>query len=354
MLAPCVSAPASSLAITNPLEVADWDKRLSSHPESTFFHGAAWARVLADTYGFQPVYLADSTETRLNVLLPMMEVKSLLKGTRGVSLPFTDACPALLANDASFQNLFHEALETGKRRGWRSLEFRGGECDSWAQAPSVEFYGHELDLSPGLKKLEAGLKSPVRRAIRKAERAGVHVETSTAPDAMRNFYRLHCRTRRQHGLPPQPFQFFQNIQRHILATDAGFIQTAFYKKIPVAAAVFFHFAGRAIYKFGASEKAFLPLRANNLVMWSAIVHCAERGMKSLDFGRTALRDQGLRRFKLGWGTRERKWRYFKYDLRQEAFAPQRDRASGWHNQVFRKMPLFLSRIFGELLYRHVA
>jgi len=38
----------------------------------------------------------------------------------------------------------------------------------------------------------------------------------------------------------------------------------------IASAVYFHFGDKAIYKYGASDRKYQHLRANNLVMWEAI------------------------------------------------------------------------------------
>src|SRR5882672_2675051 len=40
----------------NPLECPAWDSLLAVRPGGSFFHGSAWARVLHETYGHQPVY----------------------------------------------------------------------------------------------------------------------------------------------------------------------------------------------------------------------------------------------------------------------------------------------------------
>ena len=37
-----------------------------------------------------------------------------------------------------------------------------------------------------------------------------------------------------------------------------------------------------------------------------------------------------------------------------SYVTARDEASGWHNRVFRALPLSLSRLAGVLLYRHIA
>lgn len=171
---------------------------------------------------------------------------------------------------------------------------------------------------------------------------------------VRVFYALLCQTRRRHGLPAQPFRFFAHIHRHILAPNHGQIVIARQGSRAVAAAVFFHFGGQAIYKFGASDERLQHLRANNRVMWDAIKWHAGQGFTSLDFGRTSLDNAGLRKFKLGWGAVERRIDYVRHDLRTGSFATVPDAAAGWHNHIFRLLPVSLSRLAGSVLYRHVA
>jgi hypothetical protein len=89
-------------------------------------------------------------------------------------------------------------------------------------------------------------------------------------------------------------------------------------------------------------------------MWKAIQWHAHHGFESLDFGRTSLANEGLRKFKLGWGTRERTLDYFRYDLRASAFVTVRDESTGWHNRIFARLPVSLSRLAGALLYKHVG
>lgn len=352
------SPPPSDLArlrVLNPLAVADWDKQLALLPGAGFFHSAAWARVLYDTYGYNPHYLAGLDAVgNLDRLLPLMEVDSWLTGRRGVALPFTDESAPLCRDSASFHQLLQAARQLGGERRWKYLELRGGK--KWLpDAPaSTSFLNHVLELSAPESALFAGLDDSVRRALRKAERSGLTVEFSQSMESMQAFYRLLCLTRRRHGVPPQPFSFFAQIQRHVLATKQGWIVLAHQGKLPVAGAVFFHFGRQAIYKFGASDETRQQLRANNLVMWQAIQHYAKEGFDRLDFGRTSLGNDGLRKFKLGWGTREEPLEYVRFDFRSGNFVTARDKATGWHNRIFQSLPLPLSRLAGSLLYRHIA
>jgi len=180
----------------------------------------------------------------------------------------------------------------------------------------------------------------------------VNFETGMA--ALRTFYALHCGTRQRHGLPPQPWRFFENIQRYMLEMGQGFVATVKLEEQPLAAAVFFWHGRQAFYKFGASDYAWQQLRPNNLMMWSAMQHCAERGLHSLHLGRTSLSNEGLRRFKLGFGSAEEEIHYAKYDFASERFVPDRDRAEGWFNRVFARLPLPMLRLAGTVLYPHLS
>jgi lipid II:glycine glycyltransferase (peptidoglycan interpeptide bridge formation enzyme) len=341
---------------TNPLEASNWDARLNSqnHPARSFFHSSAWANVLTETYGYKPFYFLTSEPGSFHSLLPFMEVSSRLTGKRAVALPFTDNCDPLCTDKAGFKDLFHNAIELGKLRGWKYLEFRGGRNLFAGTQPSLSYYGHGLDLPANENMLFEQLKSATRRAIRKAEKSGVRVEISTDADATGSFYELHCKTRKRHGLPPQPDSFFKNIQKHILAKNHGIVLLARWKRQPVAGGIFFHGGGAAVYKFGASDENFQHLRGNNLVVWEALRYFLRRGVKKLDLGRTSTHNEGLRKFKLAWNAKEKSIGYFRFSIPQEKFVSAHDESSGWHNRVFNALPSFVSRTIGNILYRHWA
>lgn len=339
--------------VLDPLNCADWDERVNRWPTASVFHSSAWLAVLADSYGFKPFAVVAPAEAGGRAaLLPMMECASPLFGRRGVSLPFTDAVPALADTAGAVPALFERALELARARRWRSLELRGGAGFDNAP-PSVTFLGHWLDLNRGADGLWSCLDDSVRRALRKAVRAGVEVCCETSWESVEHFYGLHCQTRRMHGLPPQPLSFFRNIHRHLIARGAGCVFSARHQGQLLAAAVFLHRGRHAVYKFGASDKSRQDLRANNAVMWEAIKRYAAEGFESLDFGRTSCQQAGLRRFKLGWGTRETAIAYWKFDLRRRAFAAGKDRSTGWHTALFRRLPLPVLRWLGARLYPHL-
>ncbi len=306
------------------------------------------------TYGFTPVYLTALCEEKPAAALPLMEVDSWLTGKRGGSLPFTDECAVLSGSEDFVAPLIQEAIRVGRERGWKYLELRGGKKLFGGSAPSLIFYGHKLRLTPATDSLFDRFESSVRRALRKSEKSGLRIEFSQTIQATSDYYTLHCRTRKEHGLPPQPFHFFRRLHEFILAQNLGVIVTARLQDRPVAAAVFFHQGPTAIYKFGASLPAALDVRANNRVMWEAIQWLAHRGVEELSFGRTSIHHEGLRRYKLGWGADEFAIHYYRYDLRANSVTPLNDASAGWHTTLFRALPIPLARCAGTIIYPHIA
>src|SRR5215203_276127 len=57
-----------------------WDAQVLEHPEHTFFHSTAWARVLCRTYDHRPFYLRLCEHEKPLALLPLLEVSSRLTG----------------------------------------------------------------------------------------------------------------------------------------------------------------------------------------------------------------------------------------------------------------------------------
>jgi hypothetical protein len=140
----------------------------------------------------------------------------------------------------------------------------------------------------------------------------------------------------------------------MIAPGKGFVVVIRLATRPIAAAVFLHEGCHALYKFGASELEFQHLRPNNLLMWEAMKHYSENGFTDLHLGRTSLHNEGLRRFKLGFGAAEERIEYTKHELRRDAFLTDVDRASGPLNIVFRRLPPSWLCLAGRLLYRHLS
>ena len=339
--------------VIDPRADSRWDALIQGHPDATVFHTAAWARVLCQTYGHRPNYLRVKRGDQLVALIPLMEVSSPITGRRGVGLPFTDVCCPLLFADIE-ADLFWNAIRAEARmRKWKYIEMRGSGFGKETKGPNNAILVHALDLRGTQSEISDRFAGSVRTAIRKAERNEVTVRVSVDKESALEYYRLHALTRRRHGLPPQSFAFFERIRSELMVKGRGFTVIASRKGRAIAGAVFLHFNGGAVYKFGASDEAGRMYCANNLALWEGIKCLKEMGMASLHFGRSEANHESLLRFKRAWGASEVPIDYVKINPITGSSITRKDLTSGLHTQVFRRLPLSINRFLGKLLYSHL-
>jgi hypothetical protein len=346
------SAADSAPVILNPIDDPAWDELLLSHPGYTFFHGSAWAKVLVDTYHYKPLYFVLCDGGQLVFLLPMMEVRSWFTRPRGVSLPFTDFCEPLGSASIQMDDVLCLVKEHMQKRNWAYVEIRGGTYPGIT--PSVSYYSHTVGLGTDPEAVFSKFSDTTKRNIKKAIRSGAEARIYRSLEARREFYALHCITRKRHGLPPQPFSFFQNIYENIISKGLGFVVLTSYARQNIAGAVYFGLGEKCVYKFGASDLRYQHLRPNNLTMWEAIKWCSENGYRSMCLGRTAVHNQGLRHFKNGWAAQEQIIRYHRYDVRRNTFVTEKPVVASPYRWIFGAMPGSWSRAVGSLLYKHVG
>jgi GNAT acetyltransferase-like protein len=283
-----------------------------------------------------------------------MEVSSHLTGRRGVCLPFIDYCNPLVFDGSDISAILHTLSSLGRRRKWKYFELRCGGNSLHPIAPAVvTLRGHNIDLRSCIEVLFSRFASSVRRAIRKAEKSGLDVQVVSSREAVLKFYWLHILTQKRQGLPPMPLSFFLRIYDTIIEPGLGFVVLVEKEARPVGAAVFFSYGKRAIYKHAASDKRFQHLRPNNLVIWEGIKSLKRRGADTLHLGATSMDGEGLRRFKLSWGSEEEVTRWFRFDMARGAWVNPRRPGSGFHKRIFRTLPLALNRIAGAMIYRHL-
>ena len=282
----------------------------------------------------------------------MMEVASPLTGRRGVCLPFSDFCKPLLFDNSATALVLSSLLDLAKERNWKYFELRSGNKPATSAISSAAYYEHQIDLTADEDRLFARFASSVRRAVRKASQNGVEIEISHGRDAVLAFFALHTRTRRRHGLPPQPLKFFLNIHEELMKKRHAFVVLARHRSRPIAAAVFLRLGQKALYKYGASDERYQEFRANDLVMWEGMKFLVQKGARTLHLGRTSIENKGLRRFKLGWGVIETMLHYFQFDVATNSWLNKRNPRT-LHKKVFSRLPLKLNQLAGAMLYPHL-
>jgi hypothetical protein len=339
--------------IQNPVDLKEWDNDLRALDDSGLFHTSAWAAVLAKAYHYRPAYITHYKGDRLSALLPVMEINSLLTGRRGVSLPFTDNCPAVAESNEHLRKLIEFSTGYALKQKWRYLELRMDTALPFKAAPRRLYKRHILKLDGSADAIQGKFRKSTVRNVKRALRSGIRVDVSNDRKSVREFYRLNCLTRKRHGLPPQPWYFFEALFEEIIKPHKGDVFLATLNNNPIAGSIFLKSRHTAIYKYGASDMKYARHRANNIVMWEAIQKFHRTGYQTIDFGRTEFDNEGLCQFKRGWGTEENTLYYYVFDTKSKTFLPEISSSAPGYD-MFRILPVWLLRVIGHFLYPHVG
>ena len=340
----------------NPITDARWGEFVEKHPAASVFHTPQWIEALCRTYGYEPsVFTISSSDGSLANGIPFCAVSSWLGQPRLVSLPFSDHCALLVQNPEQLSGLLSALRENIDGSKWKSMEIRATESDATDcvdLCKSTAFVLHKLDLRPKLDEIFRNFHHDcVQRKIHRAERERVTQEEGSSEQLMKQFYRLLLKTRRRHGLPPQPFLWFQNliaclgerVKIRIAAKDAR----------PIAGILTLRYKQTLVYKYGCSDERFNPLGGMQMLLWSAIQQAKADQLSELDLGRSDCNNTGLVKFKDRWGASRTGLAYLQYP--HSRLRSVRNAAPGnISRRVITRMPDTLLSATGRLLYKYMG
>lgn len=339
----------------DPLSDPRWPALVATHPRASVFHTRAWLDALRITYGYRPLVLSTCPpHAPLTGGVVFCEVRSWLTGRRLVSLPFSDHCEPLSNDpqevDAVLTHVRHD-VEQGR---YRALELRphstpGDEVRSFQ--PECRAVLHRLDLTaPADQLLRSFHKDCIQRKIRRAEREHLTCEEGTSEQQLKDFYRLMTMTRRRHGLPPQPLQWF----RALIAAFGPSLKIRIARKDTAAVASIVTLSHRQtmVYKYGCSDASASKYGGTQMLFWQAIQEAKASGQNQLDMGRSDLDDPGLSVFKEHWGSVPSPLTYWRYPAHESRVRPawQRELA----NRAIAVSPDRVLQLAGSVLYRHMG
>jgi hypothetical protein len=319
----------------------------------SFFHSWNWAKVLFDEYKYKPLYFACIENGQFKVLIPICEVSSPLTGKRGVSLPFSDYCEVICKDQENFQEAHESILRYGNKSHWKYIEYRGGERYFHGVIPASSHFVHVLELSQNRSRILLSFSRSAKRNIKKAVKSGVEISIEQSLEGITTYYKLHCITRKHHGVPPQPFSFFLKLFEYVISRNKGAVLLSRHEDRYIAGAVIVYFGKKAVFKYAGFDRNYGNVKPNNLLLWTAIEWCKAKGFEALNLGRTEMGNTGLLAFKDRWGTRKEIVNYHRYDLRKNSYVHASEKANCLR-VLFRMMPIPLLNLSGRLLYRHMG
>lgn len=338
----------------DPLADPRWAQLVSSHPSASVFHTVTWLQAIHRTYGYTPVvYTTCRPSEPLSNGIVLCQIRSWLTGRRMVSLPFSDHCDPLLDDTDAMTAVTDQLWRLVQQGKWQFVELRPQMSLSVANGSlTPPFCLHVLDLTPGADDLFRKFhKDCIQRKVRRAEREDLEYRSGNSQDLLEAFYRLLILTRRKHGLPPQPREWFTNLGSCL--GDQLTVRMAFSAGKEIAGIVTLQHGKQMVYKYGASDPAFQQLGGTPLLFWRAISEAKAAGLTSLDLGRSDLDNPGLITFKNRLGAKPSTLVYSRLSRTQTV-----DARDGWPKKVarhlFAVMPDPVLRATGRIMYRHVG
>lgn len=174
---------------------------------------------------------------------------------------------------------------------------------------SVELAG-VLDLTLDEEEILKGMRQRLRRALRKAEKNNIEVETSTDPAKMKEFYAIQLQTAGRHGFVSFSEDFLTKQFTAFAETGNAVLYTARYEGEVLAQNFMIMYGNEASYHYGVSTELGTKLSGAPLLHMQAMRDARERGIKRYNFWGivdeedTSHRFYGVSVFKRGFGVQE--------------------------------------------------
>jgi len=308
-----------------------WDAFVDAMPDATFFHRAAWARVIQAAFGHRTFFAFAERDGAITGVLPLAQVKTLLFGNTLVSSPFC-VYGGVLASDAdSAAALEAHAAALLRNTGASAVELR----DRTAAAAGSDWVGRpdlyvtfrkpiESDHDRNMKAIPRKQRAMVRKGIQFGLTSVCHRDTAV-------LHRTYAESVRNLGTPVFSRRYFDVL----LAAfgDAADVVTVLDDGRPIAAVMNFYFRDEVLPYYGGGTAQARHRAGNDFMYWEVMRRAADRGSRLFDFGRSKV-GTGAHAFKQNWGFMPAPLPY-RYKLAPGAAIPD-------HNPLNPKYRLFIA------------
>lgn len=275
---------------------ATWRGFAREHARSPF-QLPGWIEILVSSYGLtaQVAALVDDWG-EIVAGLPLIRSK-LPWRRRWTALPFTDALDPI-AVDGDRRDELLRLLAASDGLG-PVVVHSGARQPGWANR--LVGTRHEVDLSHGAEHMLANASRGHRRSVARARRAGFW----GGPVRSREEFLGPClgviaRSRNRVGVPTQPRCYWSGLWDLSERGEAGIV-AAWLDGDLVSTAVFLISGSHAVVKHAAADRSVRLQHASHFVFMTGFEDVHRRGVRTVDFGVSDIRNEGLHTFKARWG-----------------------------------------------------
>jgi len=324
----------------SPKDDEERDAFVREHKNGSFFHLAAWERVVETVFGNPRRDLLAWNGDRLVGALPLMNTPGFLGGKNLVSVPYGVYGGPLGVDGNVEQALLAEATGIADREQVGHLELR------YAWNPGSELAGSTLyntfikDLPEKPEDVLAAMPKKARAEARKA-RKNHDLELSTGVWYVEDLYRMFVRNKHGLGSPSLPKRMFETMIREF----NGSVQIHLVRKErdPLAAVMTFAYGDTLIaYYSGTALNADRNYSASNFMYLALQEWAIEQGFRVFDFGRSRV-GSGAFKFKVHQGFEPTPLEYRYHLVRHRGtptFTPSNPKTHALQ-AIWRQLPLWM-------------
>ena len=327
----------------------EWDEFVCGSASWCHFHLYGWRGVMERAMGHDTHYLAARGATgRLEGVLPLVRVRSLVFGDYLVSMPFLNY-GGPLGSEAAMRGLARAAAELADGAGCTLMELRSRYELPLELPASHRKVTVTLPLTPGdPDAVLAGFKAKVRSQVRRPLKENVVVEFGHGQlDA---FYSVFAEHMRDLGTPVLARRWFEEIAG-AFGDSVWFACARMPNGKPVAGGCGFHWAKEFEMTWASSLSDYGRIAPNMLLYWRFMERAAEEGLEVFNFGRCTP-DGGTHRFKMQWGgTDEPLWWYHRPADAGAATPNPDEGALSLGPKLWRRLPLPIASAMGPHIVR---
>lgn len=350
------------ITLIDPRTDSRWSDFISRDPRGYLCYEPGWKDVLEDCFPHMHGYYATLIrDDRIYAALPVYEVRSWLTGNRLVSIPFATLCDPPVSDSHSMVTLFDYARDLADSLGVEKIRINTYDTTSLVDHSSYGRCCHyklhvlRLDRDTG-RVMKTFDRTCVVQKIRRAEKSGLEVRPAQSGEDVRSFYDLYAGTRKNVGVPPQPFEFFRKLFSVFSHNQRVRILLSVRENVPLAGVMLFTSRRYMSAEYLGYDSRFIQMNPHHILFWEAIQMACAEGFEYFDFGRTSVGNAGLMRFKKHWGTEARDLPQWVYppEVAEVTLPVENSLKYRAVRELCRRSPRFMLKPLSKFSYRHLG
>jgi FemAB-related protein (PEP-CTERM system-associated) len=333
-----------------PADISRWDEFVSGCTEATFFHRAGWKTVIERSFGHRTRFLYAEAGGRIEGVLPLAEVSSVLFGHTLVSLPFCVYGGIAASSERARHKLDEAAVAHAENLRVGHLEYRSltPSHPDWAHSDLYVTFRKAID--PDVEKNLQEIPRKQRAMVRKGIKAGLKGDLD---DGIERFFAAYSHSVHRLGTPVFSKRYFQ-ILREVFGKDCEVLTVTLEKGL-VASVMSFYFRDEVLPYYGGGTERAREVAGNDFMYWELMRRACERGLRVFDYGRSK-RGTGSFDFKKNWGFEPQPLHY-EYRLVKGKRVPEVNPLNPKYRlaiKLWQRLPLSVANLIGPHIARNLG